>query len=143
MQKREYLTIKILHNDMTVNVPVENAEQVGLRTVIDEEVVKTVVKALTAGDVGDAEELEPPVQAQPGQDEDRRHLRAGRGRAEPRLRDHEKGLSTGEKQMFVKAKKILASELMYAKAIDEEEAAEWLEGVLAGNGEKPQKKSQG
>ena len=31
------------------------------------------------------------------------------------LRDHEKGLSTGEKQMYVKAKKILASELMYAK----------------------------
>jgi CarD family transcriptional regulator len=58
------------------------------------------------------------------------------------LRDQEKGLSTGEKQMFVKAKKILASELMYAKAVDEEEAAEWLEGVLAGNGEKPQKKSK-
>ena len=29
-QKREYLTIKILHNDMTVNVPSENAEKVGL-----------------------------------------------------------------------------------------------------------------
>ncbi len=39
------------------------------------------------------------------------------------LRDHEKGLSTGEKQMFVKAKKILASELMYAKQMDEDEAA--------------------
>jgi CarD family transcriptional regulator len=52
------------------------------------------------------------------------------------LRDHEKGLSTGEKQMFVKAKKILASELMYAKNMDEEEAAEWLDGVLAGNGKK-------
>jgi CarD family transcriptional regulator len=50
------------------------------------------------------------------------------------LRDHEKGLSTGEKQMFVKAKKILASELMYAKGMDEEEAAEWLDGVLAGVG---------
>jgi CarD family transcriptional regulator len=58
------------------------------------------------------------------------------------LRDHEKGLSTGEKQMFVKAKKILASELMYAKAVDEEEAAEWLEGVLAGNGEKSKKKDK-
>ena len=57
------------------------------------------------------------------------------------LRDHEKGLSTGEKQMFVKAKKILASELMYAKAVDEEEAAEWLEDVLAGNGEKPQEEA--
>ena len=40
------------------------------------------------------------------------------------LRDHEKGLSTGEKQMFVKAKKILVSELMYAKQMDEEEAAD-------------------
>ncbi|HYZ77422.1 MAG TPA: hypothetical protein VE596_08615, partial [Gaiellaceae bacterium] len=47
------------------------------------------------------------------------------------LRDHEKGLSTGEKQMFVKAKKILASELMYAKAMDEDEAAAWLDEVLA------------
>ena len=34
-EKREYLTIKILHNDMTVNVPAENAERVGLRKVID------------------------------------------------------------------------------------------------------------
>ena len=48
------------------------------------------------------------------------------------LRDHEKGLSTGEKQMFVKAKKILASELMYAKGIDEEEAGVWLDEVLVG-----------
>ena len=48
------------------------------------------------------------------------------------LRDHEKGLSTGEKQMFVKAKKILASELMYAKSMDEEEAAVWLDDVLTG-----------
>jgi CarD family transcriptional regulator len=47
------------------------------------------------------------------------------------LRDHEKGLSTGEKQMFVKAKKILASELMYAKEMDEDEAAAWLDDVLA------------
>ena len=52
------------------------------------------------------------------------------------LRDHEKGLSTGEKQMFVKAKKILASELMYAKGMDAEEAAAWLDEVLStvGNG---------
>ena len=39
--------------------------------------------------------------------------------------------------MYVKAKKILASELMYAKDMDEDEAAEWLDGVLAG---KPKRK---
>jgi CarD family transcriptional regulator len=46
------------------------------------------------------------------------------------LRDQEKGLSTGEKQMFVKAKKILVSELMYAKTMDEDETALWLDEVL-------------
>jgi CarD family transcriptional regulator len=48
------------------------------------------------------------------------------------LRDGEKGLSTGEKQMYVKAKKILASELMYAKNLSEDDAFDWLEGVLTG-----------
>ena len=141
-QTREYLTIKILHNDMTVNVPVENAEQVGLRTVIDEDLVNTVVKALTAG------ESEMPKNWNRRFKHNRDKMKTGDifELAEVvknlNLRDHEKGLSTGEKQMFVKAKKILASELMYAKAVDEEEAAEWLEGVLAGSGEKPQKKSK-
>jgi CarD family transcriptional regulator, regulator of rRNA transcription len=141
-QTREYLTIQILHNDMTVNVPVENAEQVGLRTVIDEDLVNTVVKALTAG------ESEMPKNWNRRFKHNRDKMKTGDifELAEVvknlSLRDHEKGLSTGEKQMFVKAKKILASELMYAKAVDEEEAAEWLEGVLAGNGERPQKKSK-
>src|SRR5206468_10292811 len=135
-QKREYLTIRILHNDMTVNVPCENAEAVGLRRVIDEVMVEKVLKALQgSGTVmpknwnrrfkhnrdkmktGDIFELAEVV----------RNLS---------LRDHEKGLSTGEKQMFVKAKKILVSELMYAKGMDEEEAAEWLDDILAGVGTK-------
>src|SRR3712207_8643831 len=37
---RQYLTIKILHNDMTVMVPCENAGKAGLRRVIDEETVQ-------------------------------------------------------------------------------------------------------
>ncbi len=139
-QKREYMTIKILHNDMTVNVPTENADAVGLRKVIDEQMVNKVLKALTGGGTqmpknwnrrfkhnrdkmktGDIFELAEVV----------RNLS---------LRDHEKGLSTGEKQMFVKAKKILASELMYAKDMDEDEAAEWLDGVLDDGGSKKKTK---
>jgi len=48
-QIRDYLTIQILHNDMVVNVPCENAEKVGLRHVIEEDLVNTVLKALTGG----------------------------------------------------------------------------------------------
>jgi len=135
-EEREYLQIQILHNDMTVQVPTENADRVGLRKVIDENTVEQVLKALRGSGTtmpknwnrrfkhnrdkmktGDIFELAEVV----------RNLS---------LRDHEKGLSTGEKQMFVKAKKILVSELMYAKGMDEEEAAEWLDDILAGVGAK-------
>ena len=135
-EKREYLTIKILHNDMTVNVPADNAERVGLRKVIDEEAVKKVVKYLTSGGT------EMPKNWNRRFKHNRDKMKTGdiyelaevvRNLA---LRDGEKGLSTGEKQMYVKAKKILASELMYAKTMSEDEALEWLEETLT-DGVKP------
>jgi CarD family transcriptional regulator len=130
-KEREYLTIKILHNDMTVNVPTENAEKVGLRWVIDEQMVEIVVGALTGGST------EMPKNWNRRFKHNRDKMKTGnilelaevvRNLA---LRDHEKGLSTGEKQMYVKAKKILSSELMYAKEMSEDEAHTWLEDVLA------------
>jgi CarD family transcriptional regulator len=138
-QKREYLTIKILHNDMTVNVPCENAEKVGLRKVIDEDMVNVVLKALT----GDGTQMPKNWNRRFKHNRDKMKtgdiLELAEVVRNLSLRDHEKGLSTGEKQMFVKAKKILASELMYAKGMDEDETAAWLDDVLAdvgGNGKK-------
>jgi CarD family transcriptional regulator len=130
-EKREYLTIKILHNDMTVQVPCENAEKVGLRTVIGEKEVAIVLKALT----GSSTEMPKNWNRRFKHNRDKMKTGDVMELAEVvrnlALRDHEKGLSTGEKQMFVKAKKILASELMYAKNMDEDECHEWLEEVLA------------
>jgi RNA polymerase-interacting CarD/CdnL/TRCF family regulator len=45
-EEREYLTIKILHNDMTVMVPCCNASKAGLRRIIDDEAVKKVMSVL-------------------------------------------------------------------------------------------------
>jgi len=129
-QTREYLTIQILHNDMTVNVPVENAEQVGLRTVIDEDLVNTVVKALTAG------ESEMPKNWNRRFKHNRDKIKTGdiyelaevvRNLA---IREAEKGLSTGEKQMYTRAKKILASELMYALEMEEDESEDHLDSLI-------------
>src|SRR4051794_28687705 len=39
-EERDYLTIKILHNELTVMVPCENAGVAGLRRVIDEVEIK-------------------------------------------------------------------------------------------------------
>ncbi len=129
-EKREYLTIKILHNDMTVMVPCENAAKAGLRRVIDDEAVAKVT-AVLRDDVssmpknwnrrfkhnrdkiktGDVYELAEVV----------RNLG---------LREADKGLSTGEKQMYTRAKKILASELMYALDMEEGEAEEHLDSLI-------------
>ena len=128
--KREYLTIQILHNDMTVNVPTENAERVGLRWVIDEEMVEVVVKALSGGSTDMPKNWNRRFKHNRDKMKTGDILELAEVVRNLSLRDHEKGLSTGEKQMFVKAKKILASELMYAKDMDEDEAAEWLDGVL-------------
>src|SRR5919202_301771 len=130
-EKREYLTIQILHNDMTVMVPCENAGRAGLRRVIDDEAVQKVLGVLR-DDVssmpknwnrrfkhnrdkiktGDVYELAEVV----------RNLA---------IREADKGLSTGEKQMYTRAKKILASELMYALDMGEDEAEDHLDSLIS------------
>ena len=129
-EEREYLTIQILHNDMTVNVPSENAERVGLRKVIDEDLVTKVLEVLH----GDGTKMPKNWNRRFKYNRDKMKTGDIFELAEVvrnlSLRDQEKGLSTGEKQMFVKAKKILASELMYAKGMDEDEAAAWLDETL-------------
>ena len=46
------------------------------------------------------------------------------------IRESEKGLSTGEKQMYTRSKKILASELMYALEMEEDDAEEHLDSII-------------
>ena len=130
-EKRDYLTIKILHNDMTVMVPCENAGKAGLRRVIDEDTVKKVLAVLQD------EVSEMPKNWNRRFKHNRDKIKTGdiyelaevvRNLA---IREHEKGLSTGEKQMFTRAKKILASELMYALDKDEDAAEAYLDDLLA------------
>ena len=130
-ERREYLTIKILHNDMTVMVPTENATLAGLRRVIDEETVQKVLDVLR-DDVSDM-----PKNWNRRFKHNRDKIKTGdiyelsevvRNLA---LREHEKGLSSGEKQMYTRAKKILASELMYALDKTESEAEAYLDELLS------------
>ena len=130
-ETREYLTIKILHNAMTVMVPCEKAGKVGLRRVIDEETVQKVLNVLS----DDISEM--PKNWNRRFKHNRDKIKTGdiyelaevvRNLA---IREAEKGLSTGEKQMFTRAKKILASELMYALEMEEEEAEAHLDTLLS------------
>jgi CarD family transcriptional regulator len=129
-ETREYLTIKILHNDMTVMVPCENAGKAGLRRVIDEDTVKKVLAVLSD------EVSEMPKNWNRRFKHNRDKIKTGdiyelaevvRNLA---VREQDKGLSTGEKQMYTRAKKILASEMMYALEKTEDEAEAYLDDLL-------------
>lgn len=131
-ESREYLTIRILHNDMTVMVPTENAALAGLRRVIDEETIKKVLAVLQD------ECSEMPKNWNRRFKHNRDKIKTGdiyelaevvRNLA---VREAEKGLSTGEKQMFTRSKKILCSELMYALQMEEAEVEAYLHDLLLG-----------
>ena len=129
-QQREYLTIQILYNEMTVEVPSESADRAGLRKVIAEETVAEVLAVL----YDDGSQM--PKNWNRRFKHNRDKIKTGdifelaevvRNLS---IRELNKGLSTGEKQMYGRAKKILASELMYARDMGEDEATDFLEGLL-------------
>jgi CarD family transcriptional regulator len=126
-----YYSIQILHNDMNIKLPVEGTDKAGIRPVIPEVMVAEVLGVLR----------DDPTLMPVNWNRRVKHNREKIGTGDPleladvvrnlALRDAEKGLSTGEKQMFGKVKRMLASELMYAKSMRLDDATSFLDEVLA------------
>ena len=131
-EKRDYLVLRLAYGDLTLMVPADNVDEIGLRDIIDDQEVEEVfavlrkrearmptnwsrrfknhVEKLKSGDIYQVAEVV-------------RNLS---------LRDAEKGLSAGEKRMLSKARQILVSELTFALGVDEQGAELALSDALAG-----------
>ena len=129
-KKQDYLVLRLAYGDLTLMVPADNAEEIGLRDVINDEEVEEVfavlrkkearmptnwsrrfknhVEKLKSGDIYQVAEVV-------------RNLT---------IREKDKGLSAGEKRMLGKARQILVSELTFALNVDEETAEDKLDEVL-------------
>ena len=121
-EEKEYLVLRLAYGDLTLSVPADNTDEVGLRDVINDEEVEEVfavlrkkearmptnwsrrfknhVEKLKSGDVYQVAEVV-------------RNLS---------LRERDNGLSAGEKRMLANARQILVSELTFALGVDEETA---------------------
>jgi CarD family transcriptional regulator len=128
--KTDYLILRLAYGDLTLMVPADKAEEVGLRDVINDEEVEEVfavlrkkearmptnwsrrfknhVEKLKSGDIYQVAEVV-------------RNLS---------IRENDKGLSAGEKRMLAKARQILVSELTFAIGVDEEAAEAKLDEAL-------------
>jgi CarD family transcriptional regulator len=141
-KKTDYFVLRITYGDLKVSIPVDKADEIGLREVINDEEVEEVftvlrkkearmptnwsrrfknhVEKLKSGDIYQVAEVV-------------RNLS---------LREADKGLSAGEKRMLARARQILVSELVFALNVDEETADSRLDDVLAGRDVPPVKKAK-
>ena len=130
-EKKQYYVLRLAYGDLTLMVPTDNWEEVGIRDVIDSTELSKVFKVLKA------KECRMPSNWSRRFKTHVEKLRSGdifqvaevvRNLAR---REAEKGLSAGEKRMLTKARQILVSEITFSANVDEVEAEKMLDKVLA------------
>jgi len=130
-ETKTYLQLKVAQGELTIWVPAENVEMVGVRDVIDKKGVEQVFGVLRA------EFIEEPTNWSRRYKANLEKLASGDVVKVSEVvrdlwrRDQDRGLSAGERRMLVKARQILVSELALAKKTDEEKASALLDEVLA------------
>lgn len=130
-EEKEFLVLRMTHGELLLKVPADKAEEIGMRYPISVEDVEDVFEVLAKKDV-----REPTNWSRRFKNHQEK-LKSGdvyqvaevvRNLA---LREADKGLSAGEKSMFVKARQVLVSELAFALDITEDAALERLETTLS------------
>lgn len=129
--ERRYWVLKLSYGDLTLMVPQDASEEVGLRSVVRKDEIEQVFKVLKS-----RKQAPTPSNWSRRFKSHVEKLRSGDifQVAEVvrtlSIRDKQKGLSAGEKRMLSKARQILVSELIFAAKVKEEEAEEMLDQVL-------------
>ncbi|XCB31039.1 CarD family transcriptional regulator [Arcanobacterium hippocoleae] len=129
-EKRLYLTLHILQGDLTIQVPADSLEEVGVRDVSNDQQLEAVFAVLRE------ENVEEPVNWSRRYKANGEKLTSGDVNKVAEVvrdltrRNSDRGLSAGEKRMLAQARGILGSEVALARDISEEEAGELLNEIL-------------
>ncbi|MCT1910707.1 CarD family transcriptional regulator [Brachybacterium paraconglomeratum] len=130
-EDRTYLKLKVAQGDLTIEVPADNIDLVGVRDVVDKEGLDEVFEVLRQP------YTEEPTNWSRRYKANVEKLASGNVKKVAEVvrdlwrRDQDRGLSAGEKRMLAKARQILVSELALAEKTDEAEAETILDEVLA------------
>ena len=130
-ETKKYYILRLAYGDLTLMVPTDSTEEVGIRDVISKDELQKVFKVLKS------KECRMPTNWSRRYKTHVEKLRSGdiyqvaevvRNLAR---RDSEKGLSAGEKRMLTRARQILVSEVTFAAGVKEDEAEQMLDKVLS------------
>lgn len=130
-EEKLFLKLQVNQGDLTIEVPAENCDLVGVRDVIDQEGLEQVFEVLRAPFT------EEPTNWSRRYKANLEKLASGDVNKVAEVvrdlwrRDQERGLSAGEKRMLAKARQILVGELALAENTDDAKASIILDEVLA------------
>ena len=130
-EQREYYILKLAYGELTLMVPTDSTEEVGIREVTPAREMPKVFKVLkknepTTNTTNWSRRFKANVEKLKSGD----IYQVADVVRSLHQRDREKGLSAGEKRMLTKARQILVSELTFSQNCDEEQAEQLLDEVL-------------
>jgi CarD family transcriptional regulator len=129
-EEKQYLVLRVAQGDLTVRVPAENAEIVGVREVVGEEGLTKVFDVLRAPHTEEPTNWSRRYKANLEKLASGNPLKVAEVVRDLWRRERERGLSAGEKRMLAKARDILVGEVALAERSTKDEAETLLDKVL-------------
>ncbi len=130
-EEKLYLKLNVTQGDLTIEVPADNVDLVGVRDVIGQEGLDKVFEVLRAPFTEEPTNWSRRYKANLEKLASGDVIKVSEVVRDLWRRDQDRGLSAGEKRMLAKARQILISELALAEKTDEEKASTVLDEVLA------------
>ena len=114
-KEHSFLMMRILDNDMTIMIPTDNVERVGLRQVIGPDMVEEIYEILEEKEVQiDAKTWNKRFREYTEKIKTGSHIDAAEVLRDLMTLKHEKGLSFGERKMLDNVKNLLSQEIAIA-----------------------------
>lgn len=130
-ESREYLVLRVAQGDLTVRVPADNVDLVGVRDVVDQAGLDRVFTVLRQPYTEEPTNWSRRYKANLEKLASGDVIKVAEVVRDLWRREKDRGLSAGEKRMLAKARQILVSELALAEQTNEDKAESLLDEVLA------------
>ena len=130
-EEKVYLKLRVTQGDLTIEVPADNVDLVGVRDVVDKEGLDRVFDVLRAAHTEEPTNWSRRYKANLEKLHSGDVMKVAEVVRDLWRRERDRGLSAGEKRMLAKARQILVSELALAERTNEDKAEALLDEVLA------------
>ncbi|WP_124039960.1 CarD family transcriptional regulator [Neoactinobaculum massilliense] len=129
-EQKKYLTLQVMQGELTIQVPEDSVEEVGVRDVSNADQLERVFQVLRKEDVEEPSNWSRRYKANSEKLTSGDVMKVAEVVRDLTRREQTRHLSAGEKRMLTRARQILGSEVALARNLSEEGASELLDEIL-------------